>query len=425
MCRVKLPLLLRIKLPYHVTLFTEVRPLAELLVRAGAPDRGVLERLAARASGPGLDRLVIDAHTPVRHGDLGGLLRARGIPLLIDPQTYFLQDRQRPADPWASLPFATPDVLAPADLHYPARVDELVHLCLSYQIDSGATQLVVPYVHIDRGAEEWAEAQALIYRRARRCLDVEFVGFRVIAPVAVSWRLLTHARQPDVLNVLRRGLRELAPHEIALAASKVDDGVRPWDRVSDLVTAIRDLIAVAPVIAWQQGALGELAVAAGAFGYECGIGWRERCNLRGAAASHRSPAGPVPIGARPTYIHRLMRSLPRVTLEVAAQHPAIAADLTCLNGDCCPEGRTGLTRDACEHSVLARARGLQALAAIDSPRWRWRDLEERAFSGQILARRLNLLADRTDRAKHVDDRALEAIRLVAHAQQRLAPRRVA
>jgi hypothetical protein len=37
--------------------------MAELLVRASVLDRGVLTRLAVRSSGPGMDRLVLDAHT--------------------------------------------------------------------------------------------------------------------------------------------------------------------------------------------------------------------------------------------------------------------------------------------------------------------------------------------------------------------------
>jgi hypothetical protein len=398
--------------------------MAELLVRASALDHGVLERLAARPTGPGLDRLVVDAHTALSPA-LAKPLRAHGVPLLIDPQTYFLQDRQHPADRWAALPFATPERLTSSDLFSIASVDGLIDTCIRYQVEHGATQLIAPYVHVEKGDDGWAEVQALIYRRCRLYLDRNALGFKLIAPAALSWTLLAHVRRESSFDLLLAGLRDLAPGEIALAASKVDDGVRAWDRVSDFVAVIPVLSEIAPVIAWQQGALGEAALAAGAHGYEAGIGWRERCQLRQAAAAHRTPTDSPPIGARPTYIHRLMRSVPRPTLEAAVQYPAIAAELTCLHGDCCPEGRSGLTRDAREHSVLARARGVQALGAMDSPRWRWHDLEERASAGLALARRLNLLADRNARAKHVDDRALTAIQLVAHAQQRLAARRVA
>jgi hypothetical protein len=261
--------------------------------------------------------------------------------------------------------------------------------------------------------------------RLRRYLDHNALGYKVIAPVALSWSLLPHARRAIAFGVVLDSLLDLAPDEVALAVSKADEGVRAWDRASDFASAIATLTDVAPVIAWQQGALGELAVAAGALGYETGIGWRERCKLREAAAAHRQQAESPPIGARPTYVQRLMRSVPRPTLEAAIQYPALVAELTCLNGDCCPEGRSGLTRDAREHSVLARARSLHDLASIESPRWRWNDLEQRATRGLALARRLNLLADRNNRVKHVDQRALEALQIVAHAQQRLAPRRAA
>jgi hypothetical protein len=349
----------------------------------------------------------------------------RGVPVLIDPQTYFLQDRQHPADPWASLPFGTAEALTASDLSDPAEVDGLIETCVTYQLDHGATQLVAPYVHVEKGYEAWADVQALIHRRLRRYIDRNALGFKIVAPVALSWSLLPVTRRASAFDVIVEGLQDLAPDEVALAASKADEGVRAWERTFDFASAISVLADVAPVIAWQQGALGELAVAAGAIGYETGIGWRERCKLREAAAAHRQPAVPAPIGARPTYVQRLMRSLPRPTLAAAVQHPALVAELTCLNGDCCPEGRSALTHDAREHSVLARARSLQGLASIDSPRWRWHDLEERATRGLALARRLNLLADRDDRAKHVDQRGLEAIQVVAHAQQRRAPRRAA
>lgn len=310
--------------------------MAELLVRASALDRGVLERLAARSVDPGIDRLVLDAHT-ARTADMADPLRVRGVPLIIDPQTYFLQDYQHPADPWASLPFGTAAALTPADLSDPVVVDALIDACLTYQLDHGATQLVAPYVHVEKGREEWAEVQALIHRRLRRHLDHNALGFKVIAPVALSWSLLPAARRARAFDVVYESLLRLAPDEVALAASKADEGARAWDRASDFASAISTLTGIAPVIAWKQGALGELAVAAGAFGYETGIGWRERCKLREAAAARRNPAGRAAIGARPTYIRRLMRSVSRPTLEAAVQDPALVAELTCLTAIAAPK----------------------------------------------------------------------------------------
>ncbi|HEX5404204.1 MAG TPA: hypothetical protein VFX16_18095 [Pseudonocardiaceae bacterium] len=47
---------------------------------------------------------------------------------------------------------------------------------------------------------------------------------------------------------------------MALAASKVDDSVRPDLRLANFVAVIRRIKRRFPVIVWQQGVLGEAAV---------------------------------------------------------------------------------------------------------------------------------------------------------------------
>jgi hypothetical protein len=86
--------------------------------------------------------------------------------------------------------------------------------------------------------------------------------------------------------------------------SKVDDGVHPDQRLVTFMAVLRRIKRRFPVIAWQQGVLGEAAVAAGAIGYETGLGWRERCDLQGAMSAHRQPPSGN-FGARPVYIPAL------------------------------------------------------------------------------------------------------------------------
>jgi hypothetical protein len=73
----------------------------------------------------------------------------------------------------------------------------------------------------------------------------------------------THAHGP-----MMRALAELAPREVA--ASKVDAGAHPDERAMDLVLMVEQLSNDHLVVLWQQGRLGELAIAAGAQGYETG-----------------------------------------------------------------------------------------------------------------------------------------------------------
>lgn len=112
--------------------------------------------------------------------------------------------------------------------------------------------------------------------------------------LALGWRELDRARWPVGLSLLRACLqRELRPGELALAASRVDAGVRPAERISAYAAVIGRMRRHWPVLAWQQGTLGEVAVAAGAAGYECGIGWRlpREPDLCGHVASVGTPGG--------------------------------------------------------------------------------------------------------------------------------------
>jgi hypothetical protein len=89
----------------------------------------------------------------------------------------------------------------------------------------------------------------------------------------------------------------------------------------DLVLMIERLRRNYPVIAWQQGHLGEISVAAGALGYECGIGWREGCDLGTAMNAHRKSPSSGPRAARPVFVPKLGRSIPQALTGSDPQTP--------------------------------------------------------------------------------------------------------
>jgi len=172
-----------------------------------------------------------------------------------------------------------------------------------------------------------------------------------------------------------------------------------------------------PVIAWQQGTLGELAVLAGARGYETGIGWRERCDLNKSMAGLRDPRGDGG-NARPVYCQALRRSIPKKTLIHLSSNQRLTAELTCPDSRCCPDGRQSLLADARAHAVAARQRSLRALTAPDQESWRWHQLAQEARSGTRLVERLNTFTARTPGVAKISPDALRAIAEVATWQQR-------
>jgi hypothetical protein len=402
--------------------------MAQLIIRANGADAALLTRLLEDRPGMPVhaarsrpSRLVVDAPTAASHPEIAVAARRAGLPMLIDPQTFYLQDYQHSDDPWARLPFADPAVATVADLRSDARTDRLVATSLEYQLARGASMLIAPYVHVDCSSDGWAEVQAGLYRRTRRYLDHQQLRLPVLAPVAVSWRLVGRPTWPSAMDGIVGGLRELRPDEVALAASRVDQGKQPEERLVDLYAAIGLLRRDWPVIAWHQGVLGEACVAAGALGYETGIGWRERCDLSSQMSRHRKPHD-GDFGPRAVYVTALGRSIPKRTVAVVINDPTIGPDLVCLDPACCPAGRQALLGDARVHALIARSARLAVLAGAQHPRWAWQHLAHQAAAGLNIAERVNTRVAQSGRGVGVDTTALRAIAITADARRQTAVR---
>ncbi len=406
--------------------------MAELITRIGAGDAALLTRLVTPGAG-GLmparpDRVVVDAHTAQAHPEIANTARRAGLPMLIDPQTFYLQGKQYPGDPWAQLPFAEAVPLTVADLLDAGRASRLAAESLEFQLAHSATALTAPYVHVERAGDGWAEVQVHLYRQTRQYLDSQGINLPVIAPIATSWRLVGRTAWPQAMDRILIGLHDLAPTEVALAASKIDLGAHPDQRLADLFAAIGRLSRRWPVLAWQQGILGEACVVAGAHGYETGIGWNERCDLRAKMFSHRSAPAPASgFGARPVFIPAIGRSIPKRTALALLDESTFRPSVICPDPGCCPSGAHALTRDARAHAVNRRRTQLTALADTAHPRWAWQRLGRHASQGLRLARRINALAEtplgQTAGLTKIDLRALHAIQVTADVRRRTAPRR--
>lgn len=405
--------------------------MAELLIRASTSDAALVRRIygldGRDAAMARPSRIVVDAHAPVssRGGDLITAVRRAGVPLLIDPQTFYWQGTQHANDPWAQLAFGRPAKLTPADVDASAQ-EELVAAVVGYQVANGATAIIPPYVHIDQLISGWIDVQAGLWRRTRKYLDRQHLRLPVTAVLALGWRVLDPVNGPDVLAPVLTALSGLGPTDIALAASKTDQGKRTADRVMDLILMIEWLRREYPIIAWQQGRLGEVAVAAGAIGYECGIAWRESCDLGTAANAHRAPAPTGPRAARPVFIPQLGRSIPKRSIEAIREHRDLWMRMLCHDTDCCPPGGTGLLADARAHAVIQRKKSLDQVSHILAPVWRWQRLATAADEGLDLAERINRRALNARAITPVNTGALAAISAVSHTRRAdIRSRRVA
>lgn len=244
--------------------------MSELFVRATTPPAAALEvglgraRPATRLPGA----LVVDVSS-ASVARISALAHRTDIPLVVDPETHLLQDAQLQTDHWTALEWAPGRRCTPADLLAPGRADALVADCLAHQVCMGATRLVIPYVHVDRPNDGWLEVQLAFLAAARPIASLGGLRMPLVVVLAVLWRLLARPLWPVALDPLAMAISEIdAATTVALAASKVDRGVHPEDRLADLLAVTDRLSRVGPVIGWRQHRLGQAMEAAGTAGYE-------------------------------------------------------------------------------------------------------------------------------------------------------------
>jgi hypothetical protein len=397
--------------------------MAELLVRASTQDAKLLRRVYGFDGQPAAParphRIVVDAHVPsAKNGpDICATARRAGVPYLIDPQTFYLQAAQHPEDSWANLPFGQTAAWQPSQADIAAQ-DELVARVVDYQVTNGASAIIAPYIDLEKPESEWLLIQAGLWERTRRYLDQQSIALPVIAVLAVGWRILQTLHGVRALNPVLTALSHLGPREVAIAASKADQGAHPEHRLMSLVLIVERLRADYPVLLWQQGHLGEVGVAVGAVGYECGIGWRERCDLPTTSKAHGRPAQGGARSARPVYIPILGRSIPKNSVEtIRREFRDIWLQMLCHDTDCCPAGGQGLLLDARAHAIVQRARHLEQIARIDRPVWRWQHLADRADAGLAVAKRINRYASTGLPLTKIHTGALTAISAVSKTRR--------
>ncbi|WP_157508692.1 hypothetical protein [Luteipulveratus halotolerans] len=394
--------------------------MADLLVRAAWGDEAFLAR--ALTPGPGVARprgirIVADAHVIARKPGLAAIARAAGVPLLVDPQTYFLQDTQQATDPWVRLPFGSAGASRPTDFATESAIDDLVHRVVTAQAVGGATAIVPPYFHLGADESGWDDVQARVWRRTPGVMTAAGIGLPRLALVSVDWARL---RDPSFLTSdqdLHRAMVAVDPAEVALASSRSHMGRTADARLFDLVTLIHRLAAMTPVIAWQQGVLGEACVAAGAAGYETGIGTRETYDVSRTLAGHRGTASAGPEQqrrqARPVFVPSLGRSVGKRSLEAISRIAPLWALLMCHDAACCRPGGASMLGDARYHAVTSRRRSLDQLTSVEQAHWRWGVLAEKAALATTLATRINRLATDSEDIKRVDPVPLDAITVVS------------
>ncbi|MBD3777675.1 MAG: hypothetical protein IE923_00220 [Micrococcales bacterium] len=397
--------------------------MAQLLIRAGTPDAALIESVMSDVRAVRPDRLVVDAHVAAHTPELARSAGRAGRGFLVDPQTYLWQGAVHPLRSWARLPFAQVRPMLATEVSDLRVARVLVERAIEFQLGHGATHIIAPYVHVEGAGDGWVQAQLTLWHATRDYLDAHGLHLPVVAVLSLGWRLHARRNWPAALSPLLGALGALEPDEVALASSKMDRGADPAARLVDMLRVVQRLANHFPVIVWRQGALGEAAILAGASGVETGIGWRDRCDLQTAKNELRGQ--PTPGGTpHPTYIGALHRSMTRAQLAAVSRRPDLAAQITCLDAACCPNGARDLTRDGRRHSIAARAANINRMASAAHESWRWEQLAVDTGRALVVTASLNDYLDRLGDPKlgRLDSGAITAMHTVA-LQRRRSTRR--
>lgn len=378
----------------------------ELWIRPGRQDHRVLDRVTAPAAAgiatlrpTTVSGIVVDAtvaHGQPRHSQIA---TAAGIPFVVDPVTPVLQRPVSDESPWQQIPYVGTtdwDVRRPPS---PAQLTALVERSSDFQRAHGATFIVPPYFYAQSPADPWFQASLDALSVTRDHLHAERVSLPVLPVFAGA--IAGFGPRASWIGGLDRFLeaaRQLELHAVALSWSSASMPKARYATLLHLLNATAHASGIAPTISWRQGLYGLATVAAGASGYESGIGMGESLHYPAYLRRHATPRAtgghddsPGPRGTAYVYLSAFGRSVPRATGRALLTDPITLGQLVCdAPVQCCPDGAEAMTRQWREHAIRSRARELQELAAMPSaPAWRLKMISDAAGRAAVTAASAN------------------------------------
>lgn len=409
----------------------------DLLVRVTRQDHLVVEQLLA-PEGAGLARvapgpigaLVADAQVAKERAK--ALMRITGsaaASYVIDPLTPLLQSEQAPNDAWTRLPFAQPGALKPWELNSPRVLDALVEQTVEFEREHGATHLVPPYTYSDKPGDAWGDVNLALLKGTAAYLQRHGIDLPVVPVLALAlpgygprraWR--------DGLDRQLAATRELNTEVVALSFSWNDAPRSNVASLSYLLSATKHAADSYPVIGWRAGLYGLAQCAAGAAGYETGMGSRESLNYRQFAASRRPRQQPGrPTQQAYTYFSQFGRSVPRKVGQALMANTLLQGSLVCDPlSNCCSDGVQSMFADWRPHAVRERGRELRELAAMPpQPSWRLNQVSNMADRARLLAGSANEVLEQAGISNRLPVATFESLQQVTAQLREQTNRRVA
>jgi len=394
--------------------------MSELVIRPAHNDHRLIESLLSSSSGirqmrPLINRLVLDAPVAAKQPVFAQAALESGTPLLIDPLTFFLQDKVRADDPWRRLPFARACGLTSSELADNELQQELISGVVQFEVAHGATGIIGPYVLLSNDPVLEQVAQRLL-RGTREYMERHRIELPLVPVLALNSKpRVSAAAFRQTLDTLAHESMKVGADAVALAISGTGGSDDSVDRIH-LVLRATDRLATLGlnVIAWRQGLLGPSTVAVGGTGYECGIGTRERCDLV-SLQRNRRPGSSQTRFAPPAgvYIQPFGRSIPRKTAKALLEDQKLRPRLVCDSEQCCADGALSMLKEPRRHAVVARSRQLASLDGMPSRDWKLNAVAREAENGAVIADLATRILHDEGRKETIGSRSLGAISVAA------------
>ena len=373
----------------------------DLFVRVARNDHTVIDHFLTPStagafgnSSHPISAVVADATVAVARQQLRRITGDAGVPFLIDPVTPLLQSEQAADDNWAALPFAHPEPLLAGDLNEYV-LDEIIDRTIAFQRDSGATHLIPPYFYSAKRDDVWWRANLALLRRTGNYLSQLNIGSPVIPVLAVSLREYGPSTTWERgIDTYLTATKELNTESVAMSWSWNDPAHSKDAALSLLLGATSRASSITNVIGWRSGTYGLPMVAAGASGYETGIGSREYLHYVQLAQSKKpKPPRPNDSPRLPAYVYlsEFGRSVQRKAALPLLEDPRIAGSLVCNPENfCCLDGAASMITNWREHTISERRRELTQLESMPAATaWRMHHIEQKAERAHLLATTAN------------------------------------
>lgn len=349
-----------------------------------------------------LRRVVVDATAAAGTDKFAAATADSNTRLLVDPMTFLLTSQQAEGDSWASLPFATAGAVPADALRDPVLRATLVREVVEFQFDLKATDIIPPYLNIERLDGPVVDLQMMLLAETHEYVartGIQTPIFPVISATQSSVRLDPTLWSAGLGRLIGRA-NAVAPGGFGLALSASSSAIngRNLSRAAQIWTRASRM---GPVFAWHAGKTGLLAVTLGAAGYEVGMGSGELWNTSGAQRTRRPKPEPVAgkddKGGRyfGVYVDVLQHSLDRGAVEKLAKHRELETILNCFDPSCCGDGyQSMINGQRRQHAVRNRVADMATLDKVGSPAWRLHQLERKAAEAEAAAARIRSVADR-------------------------------